>query len=139
MTKAALVRWVSVILPVGILLVGCSAQVQTPSDTSLKITIKLDGKQVEDEYHLNCRNGTASDSSTLPDAAEACALLSSNPDLLSEPTPADQVCTEIYGGPATASVKGDFHGQKIDVAFDRHNGCAIARWDSLIPLLGKSP
>lgn len=47
------------------------------------------------------------------------------------PPPADQVCTEIYGGPETASIKGTVKGVAVDRAFDRANGCGISAWESL--------
>lgn len=41
----------------------------------------------------------------------------------------------IYGGPATAHVTGTWAGRPVDSRFDRADGCQIARWDALVPLL----
>lgn len=48
---------------------------------------------------------------------------------------ADQVCTEIYGGPDVASLTGTYDGvdgPKVDTTVDRTNGCGIDEWDSLL-------
>jgi hypothetical protein len=51
------------------------------------------------------------------------------------PTPANQACTQIYGGPETARVKGTLNGEPVDASFNRTDGCQIARWDKVQPLL----
>jgi hypothetical protein len=56
-----------------------------------------------------------------------------------DPVPDDAVCTQIYGGPATARVTGVADGRRIDAHFSRSNGCEIARWDRLEPILGPAP
>ena len=45
------------------------------------------------------------------------------------PVPPDVACTEIYGGPATARVRGTLQGKPVDARFSRTNGCEIARWE----------
>ena len=39
-------------------------------------------------------------------------------------------CTQQYGGPETATVKGTLDGKEIDAKFSRVNGCEIARWEA---------
>jgi hypothetical protein len=56
-----------------------------------------------------------------------------------EPVPVETACTEIYGGPATATVTGTLRGIRIDASFSRANGCEIARWDRAEKLLGRVP
>src|ERR671918_2618789 len=51
------------------------------------------------------------------------------------PTPPDTACTEIYGGPQTATITGVLRGETVDASFSRENGCEIARWDKLRFLL----
>ena len=51
------------------------------------------------------------------------------------PTPRDRACTEIYGGPERATVKGTLHGEAIDARFSRNNGCEIERWKKVSELL----
>lgn len=69
-----------------------------------------------------------------PDPEAACRAL----DALEEPfapVPAGRACTEIYGGPQTATVTGTYRGEPVDAEFDRTNGCEISRWDAHVDLL----
>ena len=45
--------------------------------------------------------------------------------------PKDVACTEIYGGPQEADVRGTFRGRPVDAHFSRTNGCEIERWDTV--------
>lgn len=72
-----------------------------------------------------------------PDPDWACAALEAAGGVDAfEPVPRDAVCTEIYGGPQTAHVEGTVDGRPVDADFSRTNGCEIARWEALQPLLG---
>lgn len=51
------------------------------------------------------------------------------------PVPADQACTEIWGGPQTARVTGTLRGEPVDATFNRSNGCEIERWDAHVAVL----
>jgi hypothetical protein len=51
------------------------------------------------------------------------------------PTPGGQACTQLYGGPETASIVGSLRGQPVDARFARTDGCEIARWEHVRPLL----
>jgi prephenate dehydratase len=48
-------------------------------------------------------------------------------------------CTQIYGGPATARVRGTLHGKQVDASFELTNGCEIERWDRNRVLLDDAP
>jgi hypothetical protein len=52
-----------------------------------------------------------------------------------EATPTDVACTQQYGGPETATVKGTLRGKSIDASFSRTNGCEISRWNAARDLL----
>lgn len=69
-----------------------------------------------------------------PQAEQACARLDSL-DQPFAPLPADQICTEQYGGPQTATVTGLWRGEAVELALSRVNGCFIAQWDRLVPLV----
>jgi hypothetical protein len=56
-----------------------------------------------------------------------------------EPVPSGTACTQIYGGPAVARVRGELHGKRVDAGFDLINGCEIERWDRNRVLLGDPP
>jgi hypothetical protein len=85
-------------------------------------------------YELRC----APTGGTHPDAAAACSRLDEvageGRDPFS-PVPSDRMCTQIYGGPATAHITGSWRGRAVDATFDRRNGCEIARWRDLVPVL----
>ncbi len=66
-----------------------------------------------------------------PNAAAACDRLAQAGAQVFEPVPADQACTEIYGGPQTATITGTDDGIDVDASFSRENGCEIDRWDLL--------
>jgi hypothetical protein len=54
--------------------------------------------------------------------------------LLNAPAP-DRVCTQIYGGPQIATVQGTINGRWIHRALSRTNGCELADWEQMGPLL----
>lgn len=73
-----------------------------------------------------------------PDAAAACAGLAAAGTEVFAPTSPDLACTEIYGGPQTATVTGRVGGAQINSTFSRENGCEIARWDNIAAILGNA-
>jgi hypothetical protein len=65
-----------------------------------------------------------------PEDSEVCqALADLKPETL-KPTPGNMACTQQYGGPETATVKGTLRGEPVDAKFSRVNGCEIARWNA---------
>jgi predicted small secreted protein len=97
------------------------------------LVLELDrGEGGEPErYTLTCAAPVAGN---LPDLAGACAHLQGLDDPFAA-LPADQMCTEQYGGPQAARVTGRWAGQAVDLELARTNGCQIAQWDRLGPLL----
>ncbi len=106
--------------------------------TKLTITVQASPKAKARTFTLTC-DPVGGD---LPGAQRACATLSSaaaagkNPFA---PTPKGQMCTQIYGGPQVATVRGTWNGHPVDAAFNRKNGCEIKRWGDLAPLFGPLP
>ena len=85
-------------------------------------------------YTLTC--GPAGGDHPDPDAA--CAALdaaTAGETKPLNPTPANQICTEIYGGDQTAVIEGTLNGEPLRTELSRTNGCEIARWDALQPVL----
>ena len=68
--------------------------------------------------------------------SQACAALDAMKADTFEATPSDVACTQQYGGPETATVKGTLRGKTIDASFSRTNGCEISRWNAAKDLLG---
>ncbi len=67
----------------------------------------------------------------------ACGAAARVSDADLAPTPGKIACTQLYGGPETASISGTLRGEKVDASFSRVNGCEIARWEHVRPLLGE--
>jgi hypothetical protein len=49
--------------------------------------------------------------------------------------PKDKACTQIYGGPETATISGTWKGQRVMSTFARNDGCQISRWKLMAGLL----
>ena len=58
--------------------------------------------------------------------AAACGTLSA---ARLRPVDPNVACTQIYGGPAVARVRGTIDGKQVDARLERTNGCEIARWE----------
>ncbi len=89
-----------------------------------------DGSPVE-RFTLVCGDAAEGDH---PDAGAACAHLAELDDPFA-PLPEDAVCTEQYGGPQTAVVRGVHSGQPVQLELSRTDGCRISQWDGLGTLL----
>ena len=127
----------------GVLLAGCgtssdgssspspSASPTAPATGDLVVVLdRGEGGQPE-RYTLSCADPVSGD---LPDPAAACAHLQGLTDPFAA-LPGDQVCSQQYGGPETAHVTGRWAGVDVDLALARTNGCQLAQWSSLGPLL----
>lgn len=136
MRYALLLTAVSVLL-----LAGCGNQVRggdTGDDpsvdsagaTDLTVSVKPGRGKDERTYTLTC-DPPGGDH---PDPAAACRTLDRLDDPFA-PVPPNAMCTEIYGGPQTATVTGTFRGETVNAHFARTNGCEIDRWDKHLGLL----
>ncbi|MCP3818021.1 subtilase-type protease inhibitor [Streptomyces sp. A3M-1-3] len=112
-------------LPLGLL--------QSPDRLTVAVA-ETGNPRADGSYELRC--GPAG--GTHPEAQRACDRLE---ELAAEgkdpfaPASADQMCTQMYGGPATARVSGTWRGRQVDVTFDRRNGCGVSRWNDMEPVL----
>lgn len=133
--------WTAAVASSLLLLAGCGATgsegdvaVEPGADsagvTDLTVRVKSGPGKGERTFRLTC-DPPGGDH---PRAAEACRLLDDLEDPFA-PVPRDAMCTEIYGGPQTARVRGTFRGEPVDARFSRTNGCEIARWDKHLALL----
>jgi hypothetical protein len=94
------------------------------ASTSLHISVSNTGDLMAKKYTLRCNPAGG----TLPQPASACRRLARLKAPFA-PTPKNVACTEIYGGPQVALVRGRFRGRAIEAPFSRRNGCEIARWN----------
>jgi Subtilisin inhibitor-like len=100
--------------------------------TSLTITVDLGDGSTAQERTLTCDPPGG----THPRPQDACTALTAVDRVVFEPVGPSDVCTQIYGGPETATVRGTWNGTPLDASFSRDNGCEIARWDAVVEILG---
>lgn len=113
---------------------GCSsseedekdAAAAEPGTAELRISVfpatNRSGKPVR--WTLRC--GPAG--GTLPQPERACRRLLALRRPFA-PVPPSTACTQIYGGPQTARVRGRLRGKRVSASFSRTDGCQISRWD----------
>ncbi|MFS8203292.1 SSI family serine proteinase inhibitor (plasmid) [Streptomyces sp. CWNU-52B] len=100
----------------------------------LTVTVSKAGGGNDGTFELDCHPAGGSH----PDVLAACERLDRNTSWGKSPfAPAQDggMCTMQYGGPATAHVTGTWAGRPVDATYQRENGCDIARWDALVPVL----
>ncbi len=110
--------------------VAPSAPAGGDSGTSLTITVLASPDAQPESWTLTCDPAGG----THPDAAGACAALAAADDPF-KPASKEGACTQIYGGPQTATVTGTYEGTPVDASFSRTDGCEISRWDAIAPTL----
>ncbi len=98
----------------------------TGAEGSLTVTVDRGDGSAPTTWTLTCDPP----SGTHPAPEKACAALAAVADPFA-PVPRDAVCTEIYGGPQTATIRGTWRGSTVIARYQRNNGCEIARWDRL--------
>lgn len=112
---------------------------QQPSQTALDVVVN-DG-QAQTSFRLICDDAPRFEGDAGErDPKAACDAVNAAADRLvelSDPNREPEMCTEIYGGPDTATITGAVDGEQVDAQVDRANGCGISDWDALEPLLGK--
>jgi hypothetical protein len=123
------------LLPVlGVLALFASTASAAGGPTFLRITVWPEGRQVAQmhRYTLACSPA----SGTVPHPATACTLLDRRGVRAFAPTPPTTACTDVWGGPAKAWVRGVVRGRAVDARFSMSNGCEVARWNrvrSVVP------
>ncbi len=96
----------------------------------LTINVKKNEKAKEKAAVLICPGRTSHD-------RDVCAALDVVAPRVFQPVPEDRVCTMIYGGPATATIRGTYgeDTELADASFNQQNGCEIGRWNQILPIL----
>jgi len=106
-------------------------------DVELTVTLVEAPGAVEQVFVLLAADGEPAAGSTVPDPRAALAAVEQYGEEVFFPMPRpDRRCTQIYGGPQTATVTGTFQDRPVDCHFSRTDGCEIAKWRSMAPLLG---
>ena len=140
------------VLPVLIVIVGCGNPTAEPSGPTPGNTVPVTPSEqttpnptADTELTIVVDNGSGSTltwrltcnpaGGTHPDPEAACQALEAHGAAALPPVPGDKACTQIYGGPETASVTGTWQGQEITSRFARNDGCQISRWKLMEGLL----
>ncbi|WP_263168180.1 subtilase-type protease inhibitor [Streptomyces sp. SCSIO ZS0520] len=110
----------------------------------LHVTVTGADGELDGDYTLHCNPAGG----THPNAEGACDKLASmelergvSPFEDTRKERAQQragkapMCTMQYGGPAKAHIKGVWHSKRVDVTYDRGNGCSISRWNEMVPVI----
>ena len=122
-----------IVLPflAALLVVGCGASEEPAGSgevAQLVVRVDPDGSGSGRAKETRVRCGSARESTV---CAEAAGL---EPGDLAKADPG-AACTDLFGGPETARIVGELHGRPVDARFARNNGCEIARWEKVAPLL----
>ena len=102
----------------------------SPSAESRLTVVHRDGDKAS-TWELTC--GPAG--GTHPDPQAACEVLDKNDGAAFNPVAPSKMCTQVYGGPDTATIKGTWRGRDVNSRFNQTNGCEIGRWEALTGLL----
>jgi hypothetical protein len=96
--------------------------------SKLELSVQRDEKASPRTASLTCPGEKAKD-------RDICAALDVVAPSVFEPVPVDQACTAIYGGPRKATVTGTYEDEAVSAVFTQENGCEIARWNQIEPVL----
>jgi hypothetical protein len=111
---------------------------QPEFSAELTVTIGTTKRPREFEATLRCGADPTGTGYLAGLNAGACDFLRQSNEartlLIEGPAPG-RVCTEIYGGAEVADISGTLDGSRVGVAINRANGCGIADWDLLRPIL----
>ena len=113
-----------------LLAAGCAADEPEEWTAHLTISVMKDAKAKEKSAVLICPGRTSHE-------RDVCAALDVVAPRVFQPVPEDRMCTMIYGGPATATIRGTY-GDDTELAnasFNQVNGCEIGRWNQILPVL----
>jgi hypothetical protein len=106
---------------------------QPPPTTQLTVRVDPDGDGPEQAEQARISCGLESSG-----RGSLCAAAEQLRPAAFEPTPDDVACTELFGGPQTATISGTLAGEQVDGRFSRQDGCEIARWEKVSALLAEA-
>jgi hypothetical protein len=96
---------------------------QTPGSRPRRATLECTGSRARATGYLAGR------------ARPACRTARRLAGLLTTRSSRHRVCTQVYGGPERARVRGRVDGRAVDRRFGRADGCEISDWERAAPLL----
>lgn len=92
-------------------------------DVHLRITVRETPSAESRTFTVRCRHDQSDGNCSVARTLNAADFA---------PTPADQPCTQEYGGPETGNITGTVRGTDVAARVSRSNGCQIARWKKLV-------
>lgn len=107
---------------------GCGGSTDGGDGPATKVDLTYSAEGAMKEQTLDC---------SAAEQGPSCELLKKLPASAFEPVPKDTPCTMIYGGPETATIKGQIDGKQVDAKFSRTNGCEIDRFKKVEPLFAE--
>ena len=107
---------------------GSDAPTGAELESKLEMSVQADEKAAPKNASLTCPGEKAKD-------RDICAALDVVAPKVFEPVPVDQACTAIYGGPRKATITGTYQDEPVSAVFTQENGCEIARWNQIRPVL----
>jgi hypothetical protein len=121
--------------------IACASQPSAPPTPSpdaargttleMRVWVEGDGRSTPVVYTLTCDPPGGNH----PGPAEACAALEKLGAQAFAPLPPDTMCTQQYGGPMQAHVRGVVRGEAVDARLAYNDGCQISRWDRVAPVV----
>ena len=128
-------------LALGAMLAACGGSGSGSSDAATQLTITArtgsESVLVPSEATLECGGSATATGFLAKAAAPACAAVGDGVVATVKKTQrAGQLCSQIYGGPQTAHITGTANGKTVNLRVDRTDGCGVADWQTLEPLLG---
>lgn len=113
-------------------LAAAGAPAATPTPTQLRVTLWPAGQSgASQSWMLSCVPARG----THPAPGRACLTVGREGLAAFRPVPPATLCTQVYGGPQEALVTGRLRGRPVWARFNLRDGCQIARWKRLAPLL----
>jgi hypothetical protein len=113
------------------------------ADTQLEIEIRRSPDAAAEHYVLRCsppggtvRNPTAACQRIADAVATGTTVRESGPAKPSRDGAIINLCSQIYGGPEVARIRGRWLGGPIDARLTRENGCTMSSFDATMELLG---
>jgi len=103
------------------------------TETALTITYYEDADRRAERVRWTLRCGPAG--GTHPRPAKTCRELARLGWQAFRPVPRNTACTDIFGGPQLAIVRGRVAGRRVWARLTRVDGCQIERWDRVPSLL----
>lgn len=118
----------AVLAVIGLLSAGCSTSDEPPELAAhITIHVQKDAKSPEKTAVLICPGRK-------PIERDVCAALDVVAPGVFQPVGENRVCTMIYGGPATATMRGTYDDGLVNATFSQANGCEIGRWNQVLPV-----